>query len=102
MKELQGLSLKVDLVHSDTVVDAEAVLASNIQEEAKNPAEVEAPKGAISEVDVTEDGAVDEFAIVDVDESGSPDAAANAADNAVTVTADGDDAAAGADEGKEA
>jgi DNA-directed RNA polymerase subunit beta len=106
VKELQGLGLKVDLVHSDTVVDAEAVLASNIKEEASHPAEVEAPKGAISDVDVTEDGAVDEFAIVNVDENGSADAAANAADNAgamATVTADGDDdTVADTDEGGEA
>jgi DNA-directed RNA polymerase subunit beta len=100
VKELQGLGLKVDLVHSDTVVDAEAVLASNIQEEAKNLPDTEVPKSAISDVDVTEDAAVDEFAIVDVDENGSPDAAANAADMA-TVTADGDDAA-DTDEGGEA
>jgi DNA-directed RNA polymerase subunit beta len=103
VKELQGLGLKVDLVHSDTVVDAEAVLASNIQEEAKNPAELEAPKGAISEVDVTEDGAVDEFSIVGVDENGSPDAAANAADM-VTVATDNekDTDAADTDEGGKA
>jgi DNA-directed RNA polymerase subunit beta len=96
VKELQGLGLKVDLVHSDTVVDAEAVLASNIKEEAKNPAETEVPSSAISDVDVTEDGAVDEFAIVDVDENGSPDAAANAADLAEAATA------ADTEEGKEA
>ncbi|MGH7192010.1 MAG: DNA-directed RNA polymerase subunit beta, partial [Candidatus Saccharimonadales bacterium] len=104
VKELQGLGLKVDLVHSDQVVDAEAVLASNIKEEASNPAEVDVPKPAASDVDVTEDAAVDEFAIVAVDDSGSPDAAANAADNAaVAVAADGDDEAKAADteKGKE-
>ena len=109
VKELQGLGLKVDLVHSDQVVDAEAVLASNIQEEASHPAEVEVPSQAISDVDVTEDGAVDEFSIVGVDDSGSPDAAANAADNddKVAVAADGDSADEDADkkdteEGEEA
>jgi DNA-directed RNA polymerase subunit beta len=34
VKELQGLSLKVDLIHSDNVIDAEDVLAKNVKEEA--------------------------------------------------------------------
>jgi DNA-directed RNA polymerase subunit beta len=103
VKELQGLGLKVDLVHSDQVVDAESVLASNIKEEATHPAEVETPNAAISDVDVTEEGAVDEFAVVDVDENGSPDAAANAEDDAMaTVAADGDDDATDNEEGEEA
>jgi hypothetical protein len=104
VKELQGLGLKVDLVHSDTVVDAEAVLASNIKEEANHPADVESPHAAISDIDVTEEGAVDEFAVVDVDENGSPDAAANAADMAAVAAdgADGDDNAADNEEGEEA
>jgi hypothetical protein len=37
VKELQGLGLKVDLVASDTIVDAENVLATNIHEEATHP-----------------------------------------------------------------
>lgn len=93
VKELQGLGLKVDLVHSDIVVDAEAVLASNIQEEAANPAEVDVPQAAISEIDLTEEPVGDEdFSIVSVDDSGSADAVANAEDLAM-VTADEDDAA---------
>jgi DNA-directed RNA polymerase subunit beta len=69
VKELQGLGLKVDLVHSDRLVDAEEVLATNIHEEATHPAEVEVPQTSISEVDVTEEAAVsDDFAIVDVDD----------------------------------
>jgi DNA-directed RNA polymerase subunit beta len=65
VKELQGLGLKVDLVTSDKVVDAEDVLATNIREEAINLPEVEVPAPVISEIDVTEDGAVDEFLTLD-------------------------------------
>ncbi|MBP9852417.1 MAG: DNA-directed polymerase subunit beta [Patescibacteria group bacterium] len=57
VKELQGLGLKVDLVASDTVVDAEAILATNIHEEATHPSTVEAPTSVISGVDVTEEEA---------------------------------------------
>jgi DNA-directed RNA polymerase subunit beta len=61
VKELQGLGLKVDLVASNKVVDAEEVLATNVRDEAENLAEVEVPAPAISDVDVTDDAAVDEF-----------------------------------------
>jgi len=61
VKELQGLGLKVDLVTSNKVVDAEEVLATNIRDEATNLPEVEVPAPVISDIDVTEDGAVDEF-----------------------------------------
>ena len=64
VKELQGLGLKVDLVHSDIVVDAEAVLANNIQDEAAHPSEVEVPQASISDVDVTEEVPGDEFSVV--------------------------------------
>ena len=66
VKELQGLCLKVDLVHSDTVVDAEEVLATNIHEEATHPAEVEVPQDAISDIDVTEETVGDEFSVEEV------------------------------------
>ncbi|GAC1499201.1 MAG: hypothetical protein NVS1B10_01700 [Candidatus Saccharimonadales bacterium] len=69
VKELQGLGLKVDLVHSDVVVDAEAVLASNIQEEAAHPSEVAVPQASISDIDVTEEVAVDEFSVVNVNDA---------------------------------
>jgi DNA-directed RNA polymerase subunit beta len=68
VKELQGLGLKVDLVASDEIVDAEAVLATNIHEEATHPAEVEVPQSSISDIDVTQDGEVDEFMVVGVDD----------------------------------
>ncbi len=61
VKELQGLGLKVDLVASNKLVDAEEVLATNVRDEAVNQAEVEVPAPSISDVDVTEDAAVDEF-----------------------------------------
>jgi DNA-directed RNA polymerase subunit beta len=68
VKELQGLGLKVDLVHSDQVIDAEAVLATNIHEEATHPIEVEVPQAAISDIDVTEESVSDDFAIVGMED----------------------------------
>lgn len=68
VKELQGLGLKVDLVHSDQLVDAEDVLASNIHEEATHPVEVDVPQAAISDVDVTEETTSEEFQVVEVDD----------------------------------
>jgi hypothetical protein len=65
VKELQGLGLKVDLVDSGKVVDAEKVLAINIRDEAENLAEVEVPAPLVSEVDVTDDAAVDEFMVME-------------------------------------
>jgi DNA-directed RNA polymerase subunit beta len=102
VKELQGLGLKVDLVHSDTVVDAEEVLAINIKEEATHPADVAVPQPSISDIDVTEEAAVDteDFSIVETDESG-----AVIADDAslVTINADDDTTTAADDkEGEEA
>ncbi len=43
VKELQGLGLKVDLISSTAVVDAEEILATNVALEAKNPAELAVP-----------------------------------------------------------
>ena len=60
VKELQGLGLKVDLIASDQLIDAESVLATNIHEEATHPADVEVPTSAISDVDVTEEESVGE------------------------------------------
>jgi DNA-directed RNA polymerase subunit beta len=97
VKELQGLSLKVDLVHSDKVVDAEAVLASNINDEASHPSEVAVPQASISDIDVTEEAAVSEdFAIVDVDDlsddSADDDNVIVSDDDAALVLADDDNA----------
>lgn len=81
VKELQGLGLKVDLIRSDSVVDAEEVLASNIHKEAEEVATVEVPQEEISDVDVTEDIVADEFSIVDVDDQVSDVTAVAAADD---------------------
>ncbi|HWT55563.1 MAG TPA: DNA-directed RNA polymerase subunit beta [Candidatus Microsaccharimonas sp.] len=68
VKELQGLGLKVDLIASDAIVDAEAVLATNIHDEATHPVEVEVPQSSISDIDVTQDTEIDEFMVVGVDD----------------------------------
>jgi hypothetical protein len=68
VKELQGLGLKVDLVHSDTVVDAEDVLANNIKNEANHQSDVEVPQASISDIDVTEEVSGDEFSVIAVDD----------------------------------
>jgi DNA-directed RNA polymerase subunit beta len=72
VKELQGLGLKVDLVTSNQVIDAEEVLSGNIRDEAAHVAEIEVTTAAISEVDVTEDPSSDEFSIIETDEEGNP------------------------------
>jgi len=85
VKELQGLGLKVDLVRSDAVIDAEDVLATNVHEEATHPAEVDVPADAVSEVDVTEEAIADEFDMV-----GDLDDDLGVVDDAALVTADDD------------
>jgi DNA-directed RNA polymerase subunit beta len=92
VKELQGLGLKVDLVASDEVVDAEAVLAENIKDEASHPAAVDVPTPIVSDIDISEDGTQDEFSVVGLDEqptanSGSDDNT----DDTVLVASDNDD-----------
>ena len=68
VKELQGLGLKVDLVASDTIVDAEDVLAENIKDESQAAAEFAVPVPSASDVDVTEDATVDEFIVMELDD----------------------------------
>ncbi|HEX3568316.1 MAG TPA: DNA-directed RNA polymerase subunit beta [Candidatus Saccharimonadales bacterium] len=65
VKELQGLGLKVDLVHSDKVVDAEQVLATHVMDEAAHQSDVMVPAPLASDVDVTEDTSVDEFMVME-------------------------------------
>lgn len=69
VKELQGLGLKVDLVdlHEGQTVDAENILSTNIQEEAETLPEVEVPTPEVA-IDMSEDDAMDEFSVVDVDD----------------------------------
>ena len=81
VKELQGLGLKVDLISSDLLIDAEDVLATSVHEEAKNPAEVDVPEPAISDIDMSEDTELDEFEVFNEE----------AEEGAVGVTATSDD-----------
>jgi DNA-directed RNA polymerase subunit beta len=60
VKELQGLGLKVDLVASDKLVDAEAILAGNIKDESDHQSIVDAPVNPISDIDVTDEEAASE------------------------------------------
>jgi DNA-directed RNA polymerase subunit beta len=70
VKELQGLGLKVDLLKSNQVVDAEALLASNIRREAAAEPPVEVPAEEISDIDVT-DVPVEDFSVItDADDLG--------------------------------
>jgi DNA-directed RNA polymerase subunit beta len=85
VKELQGLSLKVDLIHSDNVIDAEDVLAKNVKEEASHLADVDVPAPAISAIDLTEETIADDFMVLE-DEGGVPTAS--------DTTDDSDDTAA--------
>ena len=64
-KELEGLLIKVTLEQSEKTVDAEAMLATNIRDEAEHMPEVEVPAAAISDVDVTVEAEVDEFMVMD-------------------------------------
>lgn len=66
VKELQGLGLKVDLVDADThkEIDAEELLEESIEDKMENPPKIDPVE---AQVDVTQDAAVDEFAVVDVD-----------------------------------
>ena len=80
VKELQGLGLKVDLIESDKIIDAEEVLAENIKGEAESISEVEVPTSEASNVDVTEDAAVDEFMVMELEGEIPEEATVAAAD----------------------
>jgi DNA-directed RNA polymerase subunit beta len=68
VKELQGLGLKVDLVTSDAVIDAEAVLATNVMQEANNPSDVEVPAPSIADLDLSEEMVADDELEIEDDE----------------------------------
>jgi len=75
VKELQGLGLKVDLVDSGNVVDAESVLATNIRDEADHQSDVDVPAPLVSEVDVSEEIPTEDFESMDIvmtDDAGNP------------------------------
>ena len=73
VKELQGLGLKVDLItQGDEMVDAEAILATNIHEEATHPSEVEVPTPSVSDIDVTDEDMVSsDFLLEETDDEGA-------------------------------
>jgi DNA-directed RNA polymerase subunit beta len=99
VKELQGLGLKVDLIASDATVDAEAILAENIKDEAAHQAEVDVPAPEASDIDVTADAVADEFEIMELDDhvpAGVVAATDDNDDEDVTV-ANTDDKGKGAD-----
>jgi DNA-directed RNA polymerase subunit beta len=92
VKELQGLGLKVDLVASDSVVDAEAVLATNIHDEAVHPSEVTVPTPVISDIDVSDEETVaQDFLVEETDEDGTVLVSA-AVENDDTIHVEGEEA----------
>jgi DNA-directed RNA polymerase subunit beta len=84
VKELQGLGLKVDLIQSDEVVDAENILAENIKDEAAHLPDVEPAE--TTPIDVTEESVADEFVVLDL-----PDDMPASSDDAAFVAATDDD-----------
>ncbi len=68
VKELQGLGLKIDMVASDTIIDAEQILAETIKEEGEHPSDIEVPEPTASEVDVTETAVAEEFIVMEMDD----------------------------------
>ncbi|MDB5166760.1 MAG: rpoB [Candidatus Saccharibacteria bacterium] len=84
VKELQGLGLKVDLVTEETAIDAEAVLASNIHDEATHPSDVEVPEPVIA-VDMSEDPSADEFMVLEEQEEENVGTVATDEDAALVI-----------------
>ncbi len=73
VKELQGLGLKVDLVHSENIIDAEDILSKSIDLEGTNPSSVVVPQPLASDIDVTDEIPGDDFSIVDLNDDLSND-----------------------------
>jgi DNA-directed RNA polymerase subunit beta len=85
VKELQGLSLKVDLITSTAVIDAEDVLATSVMQEANDPPVVDVPAPSISDIDLSEEVSASEFEEMTIEES-------DTADDAITITISDDSA----------
>jgi len=68
VKELQGLGLKVDLMASGKVIDAERVLSENIKDEARHTPSVEAPVEKAS-TDLSDSAIAEDFSAVEIDEA---------------------------------
>lgn len=73
VKELQGLGLKVDLQVSNKTIDAEGIIASNIDEEANQQSEIPVPEPEVSEVEMNADSGIDEFDLIDIEDQVSAD-----------------------------
>jgi DNA-directed RNA polymerase subunit beta len=67
VKELQGLGLKVDLVTSNSVIDAEAVLATNVMQEANNLSDIDVPAPVIADLDLSEEVTTEGFELLGAD-----------------------------------
>jgi DNA-directed RNA polymerase subunit beta len=65
VKELQGLGLKVDLVHTDREIDAEEILTETIEMEARDQSVARVPDSPITNLDVSEETMADEFEELD-------------------------------------
>jgi DNA-directed RNA polymerase subunit beta len=66
VKELQGLGLKADLIGTHQKVDAEDILATSVHEEATHQSDVEVPQPAISDIDMSEELADEDFADISI------------------------------------
>ncbi len=88
VKELQGLSLKVDLISNEKggieEVDAEEVLSATIAEEASHPATIVAE--GVTPMDVTEEMVASEFEVLDESDAATPDDNDDNDDNDDTTT----------------
>lgn len=84
VKELQGLCLKIDLIASDKIIDAEEILAKNIKDEAEHQSVVLVPEPSISDIDLSAEPLENEFVVMELDDN-IP---------ATTVISDDDDDAA--------
>ena len=92
VKELQGLGLKVDLVHSENIIDAENILAKSINLEGQNQSSVSVPQPIASDIDVTDEIPGDDFSIVDLDDDLSDDSTiVSQSDDDLTATTSNDD-----------
>ena len=52
-------------MHSDSLVDAEAILAQNIKDEGSHQSDIEVPQPLNSKIDLTEESVADEFVVMD-------------------------------------
>ena len=89
VKELQGLGLKVDLITSQQVIDAEAVLSTHIHEEATHPSTIDVPEPAVA-VDMSDDASDADFLVLDDQDEETIDTI-SAEDEPALVVIDEDD-----------